>query len=96
MNLEGFKTLNSVVAAVKLPVRESKVKHGFATMASAVGTTLELIRLKVLAGNSRVPAGACIWVSSDAYNSPWGKTVYNMDDLNFILVPESQIVLMEC
>jgi hypothetical protein len=96
MKLEGFKTLNSTIATERLPVRETKIKHGFATLSSAVGTSLDLIRLVVLAGNERIPPGTFVWVSSDGYNTPWGKTFYSINDLSFILIPESQIVLMEC
>jgi hypothetical protein len=91
----GLIALNNTVACEKLPLRESKVKNAFAVMSSAVGTVKDLICLKVLIGNSKIPMGFKVFVSSEAYQTPWGTTTYKLGEMDFILIPENQIILLK-
>lgn len=91
---QDLKVYNNYVATAMLPKRETKVKNAFSTIASAVGSQRDLIRLKVIIGNDRIPNNSVIYVSSDSYNSVWATTVYSTEEGVFILVPESNILLL--
>jgi hypothetical protein len=88
-----LKACNNYVATPVLPKRETKVKNAFSTIASAVGSQRDLIRLNVIIGNDRILTGSVIYVSSDSYNSIWATTVYSTEEGTFILVPEASILL---
>jgi hypothetical protein len=53
-----------------------------------------LAELQVVFPNQKVGPGS-IFVRADAYALPWGKTEYEVEGKTFILVPESEILLVK-
>jgi len=87
-------TLNNQVACTPFPkagIEEAKT----ATGVSFIANTVKLTPLKVVYGNSDVPAGSVAYVSGKDYTSQWAKSVYKLGEDTIILVPLSSIVVLE-
>ncbi len=89
-----YGVLNDRVAAQPFPAQEVKKK--------VVGGLLEfkiqgsLQGLRVIHGNAKISAGSVIYVRSDCNTTTtWGKQVLSAEGLEFILVPEDAIILVD-
>ena len=69
------------------------VKIGNAQLSGIVQKT-SLTALKVIFGNDQIQSGSTVYILGDRYLAPWGQKEYDLDDKKFILVPESEVLLV--
>lgn len=87
--------INSQVGTEPFPSNgiESNIVSGFATIKQKEGLT----PLKVLFGNkdNSIPEGATVFVKSEDFKAHWAMRVHKMEETKFILVPETQILVVK-
>jgi hypothetical protein len=102
-----MQTFNKV-ACEPFPDKAVRVEtkgDGEFKVATVANTKSTLVRLKVLMdarftiGNSvshvLLEKGSGVWVRADLYASDYGKTVFDLDGLKFILLPADRIEVAE-
>lgn len=55
---------------------------------------VELAPLRVVFGNEKVGTGALVHVPANLYTQKWAQQVFELEGRKFILLPESEIVLV--
>lgn len=65
--------------------------------ALAVGGHMTLVRLRVILGNERFPAGSTVLVRANHASTPWAKEVFEFEGINepFVFIPESIVSVVE-
>lgn len=65
--------------------------------ALAVGGHMALVRLRVIIGNERFPAGSTVLVRANHTSAPWAKEVFEFEGIDepFVFIPESSVSVME-
>jgi hypothetical protein len=58
---------------------------------------MALVRLRVIIGNERFPAGSTVLVRANHTSAPWAKEVFEFEGVDepFIFIPESSVSVME-
>lgn len=78
------------------PFKQQSIEHKVVGgMVAPVKKGGGLVPLKVIFGNAKVLAGSSVYVSADMWASVWAKRVHEINGEKIIVVPESEIVLVE-
>jgi hypothetical protein len=88
----GMQGVNDLIAVEPFPKTDAPTqvtKSGFTTD-KRKGT---LVPLKVIYGNENFPVGSIVYTKSDNTIQPWAKEVFELNDVNFILMPTSFALL---
>lgn len=80
--VEQFKTLEI----------RAEVTKGFAKIEQKHNLT----PLKVLIGNNKFATGSTVYVPGETCKSHWASKVMKIGDIEFILMPESVVVVIDC
>jgi hypothetical protein len=88
-----MKTVDGQLGVEQFKSLEVKtvVQTGFAKIAQKH----ELTPLKVLIGNSKIKAGSTVYVPGETCKQPWASKVLKAAGTEFILMPESYVIIVD-
>lgn len=88
-----IETRNNRILCTPVPPRQSKTLQNGPLRVAA--HKIELVELEVVYGNNSYAQGAKVYVRGDAATTAWGKEILTFRDKDVILVPESEVILVE-
>lgn len=92
-----MKTINGLIACTPLKKFEP-VKTKAEGFLSTISQTTDLISTTALFpydGKTGISKGTVIYLRGNAASTLWGKSLYKLGETTFILVPESEIILID-
>lgn len=89
-----MEAVNSNIAVTPFPEQKAIKRIG---PALAVGGHLALVRLRVIIGNERYPAGSTVLVKANHAASPWARELFEADGIegSFVFIPEAIVSVVE-